>query len=218
MLRTRGRRPTRSDVLIWSSKGEALVGNATPPDDVVHSTSDERSHIRNKHISNETLLRTRVFFNSSMEHHVCLPASSMLRAPITSGLCRDHFLLLTSLLLSSFRTSRPYPPPVRAFIFIASRILHSRLVVDFHRLSLAHALALSASQLYAQEKAPTSIDEHTLGGARTCEIDLGRYAVYLLLIDHIGDTMTHHDVRCSQHSLLCFSFFFHPTYFRAASY
>ena len=117
-----------------------------PPDDVVHGTSDECSRVRNKHIPKETLLRTRVSFNLTMEHHACLPASSMLRALSTSRFCRDPFFLLTSLLLSSVRTSRPFPPPGTCLHFY--RVEGSAFPTGrrLHRMPPTHAPALSASQ------------------------------------------------------------------------
>ena len=67
------------------------------------------------------------------------------------------FLLSLTLLLSSFWTSRghrcrPFSPPVLALNFIAHRVQQSHCSSIFHRVLLAHALALSASQVVHKKK------------------------------------------------------------------
>ena len=57
---------------------------------------------------------------------------------------------------ATFWTSRGHRclpfPPVRAFVFIAYRVQHPRLLVDFHRMLLTHVLALSASHFLRKKK------------------------------------------------------------------
>ena len=67
------------------------------------------------------------------------------------------FCFFCALLLSSFWTSRGHRcslffPQVLAFNFIAHRVQQSHCSSIFHRVLLAHALALSANQFVNKEK------------------------------------------------------------------
>ena len=79
----------------------------------------------------------------------------------------SSFFLFSTLLLSSFWTSRGQrcrpssPSRFLPSIFIAHRVQQSHCSSIFHRVSLTHALALSASQSScAQEKVPTNLYEY----------------------------------------------------------
>ena len=81
------------------------------------------------------------------------------------------FQLLDKLL---FRC-RPFPPPVRAFSFHrawGSAFTAFPLLVDFHRMLLTDALALSRGSILCTRKVPTNLYNYALGGTRTHAIDL----------------------------------------------
>ena len=66
----------------------------------------------------------------------------------------------------------PFPPPIRAFIFNARRVQHSRLFRVYARGSLSNfansrSLALSGSHVFEQEKTR----EYALGRIPACTID-----------------------------------------------
>ena len=73
---------------------------------------------------------------------------------LLSSSTRRRFYLPPAILWTS-RGDRchPFPPPVRAFTFIAHRVQHSHCSSIFIeiRMLLTHALALSASQLFARK-------------------------------------------------------------------
>ena len=74
-----------------------------------------------------------------------------------------------------FWTSRGHVPSPRCvcYFFVAHRVQHPHRSSIFIEMSLSHALALSANQLFYARK---SLHEYALGETRTHEIDLDRHA------------------------------------------
>ena len=67
----------------------------------------------------------------------------------------------------------PSSPRFLPSIIIAHRVQQSHCSSIFHRVSLTHALAFSASKsICAQEKVPANLYEYALRGIRTHETDL----------------------------------------------
>ena len=79
------------------------------------------------------------------------------------------YIYFLTLLLSSFWTSRghrcrPFCPPVLAFSFYRAQGSVISLLVDFHRVLLTHALALSASQfVHKKESLRNFTSMHSAG-------------------------------------------------------
>ena len=88
------------------------------------------------------------------------------------------FFSFLTLLLPSFCTSRghmcrPFSPPGSCLqFFIAHRVQQSHCSSIFHRVIANSRSRAFRKSICAQEKVPTNLYEHALGGARTHETDL----------------------------------------------
>ena len=91
----------------------------------------------------------------------------------------------------------PSPPGYVPSVFIARKVQHSQRLVDFHRMLVTHAFALSASHFVHKKMVPTNLYEYALGGTRTYEIDLYcRHEDNLL--GHRGDRQFQLLISCPQ--------------------